>query len=344
MTKHNHSDTHSFLENESDNPDILVTGGSGLVGSELILQLLAAGNKVRAIYNKTPLSDYNDKNLTSFKCNILDVSMLEYAMKGISKVYHCAAVVSLSSKNKDALFAINVEGTANIVNTAIEAGVKKLLHVSSVAALGRLREGQHVTEEMYWTEETNNSNYGKSKYLAEMEVWRGIGEGLQAVIVNPTLILGGTNWNTGSMEIFKTAFEEFPWYTEGISGFIDVRDVAKAMILLMESGITDQRFILNAQNLPYKDVFSDIARSFRKKPPHKKVTPFLAELVWRLEALKTLFTGREHLLTKETARTGQAKVYFDNSKIKKNLPGFSFRPITQTINDTCATLKRINHL
>ncbi len=344
MTKQNHPNIHLPPADESSNPDILVTGGSGLVGSELILQLLAAGNKVRAINNKTPLTDYNNKNLTSFKCNILDTSMLAYAMKGVTKVYHCAAVVSLSSKNKDELFAVNIEGTTNIVNAAIDAGVKKLLHVSSIAALGRLREGQHVTEEMYWTEETNNSNYGKSKFLAEMEVWRGIGEGLQAVIVNPSLILGGTDWNKGSMEIFKTAFEEFPWYTEGISGFIDVRDVAKAMILLMESDITDQRFILNAENLPYKDVFSDIARSFRKKPPHKKVTPFLAELVWRLEALKTLFTGREHLLTKETARTGQAKVYFDNTKIKTSLPGFSFMPVIQTINDTCATLKQINHL
>ncbi len=351
MTKQNHSIIYSSPEpvpnfrGDGDSAgNILVTGGSGLVGSELIAQLLAAENKVKAIYNKTPLPDFKSKNLTSFKCDILDTSQLEHAMEGITKVYHCAAIVSLSSKNKDELFAVNIDGTTNIVNAAIDARVKKLLYVSSVAALGRLREGQNVTEEMYWTEDTNNSNYGKSKFLAEMEVWRGIGEGLDAVIVNPSLILGGTNWNKGSMEIFKTAFEEFPWYTEGISGFVDVRDVAKAMILLMESGITSQRFILNAENIPYKNVFSEIARSFGKKPPYKKVTPFLAELVWRLEALKTRFTGREHLLNKETARTGQTRVYFDNTKIKKSLPGFSFRPITQTINDTCATLKQINHL
>ena len=343
MTKQDHPNIYSPSGGGSIG-DILVTGGSGLVGSELIMQLLAAGNKVKAIYNKTPLADFKSKNLTTFKCDILDTSTLEYAMEGITKVYHCAAIVSLNSKNKDKLFAVNIDGTTNIVNAAIDAGVKKLLHVSSVAALGRLREGQHVTEEMYWTEETNNSDYGKSKFLAEMEVWRGIGEGLQAVIVNPSIILGGTSWNKGSMEIFKSAFEEFSWYTEGISGFVDVRDVAKVMILLMDSGITNQRFILNAENIPYKNVFSEIARSFGKKPPYKKVTPFLAELVWRLEALKTRFTGREHLLNKETACTALAKVYFDNTKIKKSLPGFSFRPITQTINDTCATLKQVNHL
>ena len=344
MTKQDDTNIYSSSGDEINIGNILVTGGSGLVGSELIAQLLAAGNRVKAIYNKTPLPDFKSKNLIPFKCNILDTSMLEYAMEGITKVYHCAAIVSFNSKKKDELFAVNIEGTTNIVNAAIDAGVKKLLHVSSVAALGRLREGQQVTEEMYWTEDTNNSNYGKSKSLAEMEVWRGIGEGLQAVIVNPSIILGGTNWNKGSMEIFKTAFKEFPWYAEGISGFVDVRDVAKAMILLMDSGITNQRFILNAENVSYKNVFSEIARSFGKKPPYKRVTPFLAEIVWRVEALKTRFTGKRYLLNKETARTARARVYFDNTKIKKSLPGFSFRPITQTINDTCATLKLINHL
>ena len=197
---------------------------------------------------------------------------------------------------------------------------------------------------MNWTQETSNSIYGKSKYLGELEVWRGIGEGLNAVIVNPTIILGGDNWETGSSAIFKTAYNEFKWFTEGISGFVDVRDVVRAMILLMNSEITAQRFILNGENLSYREIFSEIADCFGKRKPYKKVTPFLAGIVWRMELIKTMMTGKKHLLTKETARTSQAKVFFDNSKILKALPQFQFNKIKDTIIDTCAILKEKYHL
>ena len=322
---------------------ILVTGGSGLVGSELISQLLALGNKIKAIYNSTRLT-ISHQDLIPVKCDILDTAALEEAMQGVTQLYHCAAMVSFSAKNKDQLLKINIEGTENVVNAALDAGVTKMVHVSSVSALGRIRENETVTEEMNWTEESSNSVYGKSKYLGEMEVWRGIGEGLQAVIVNPSLILGSGDWNKGSSEIFRSVYNEFPWYTEGVTGVIDVKDVARAMILLMNSEINKQRFILNAENLSYKEVFTNIAKCFGKKPPHKKVTPFIAAIVWRLEAIKSMFTGKDALVTKETARTALAKVYFDNNKILKALPGFQFTPINETIKNICATLKQINHL
>ena len=322
---------------------ILVTGGSGLVGSELISQLLALGNKIKAIYNSTRLT-ISHQDLIPVKCDILDTAALEKAMQGVTQLYHCAAMVSFSAKNKDQLLKINIEGTANVVNAALDAGVTKMVHVSSVSALGRIRENETVTEEMNWTEESSNSVYGKSKYLGEMEVWRGIGEGLQAVVVNPSLILGSGDWNKGSSEIFRSIYNEFPWYTEGVTGVIDVKDVARAMILLMNSEINKQRFILNAENLSYKEVFTNIAKCFGKKPPHKKVTPFIAAIVWRLEAIKSMFTGKDALVTKETARTALAKVYFDNNKILKALPGFQFTPINETIKNICATLKQINHL
>jgi len=322
---------------------ILVTGGSGLVGSELISQLLALGNKIKAIYNSTRLT-ISHQDLIPVKCDILDTAALEQAMQGVTQLYHCAAMVSFSAKNKDQLLKINIEGTANVVNAALDAGVTKMVHVSSVSALGRIRENETVTEEMNWTEESSNSVYGKSKYLGEMEVWRGIGEGLQAVVVNPSLILGSGDWNKGSSEIFRSVYNEFPWYTEGVTGVIDVKDVARAMILLMNSEINKQRFILNAENLSYKEVFTNIAKCFGKKPPHKKVTPFIAAIVWRLEAIKSMFTGKDALVTKETARTALAKVYFDNNKILKALPGFQFTPINETIKNICATLKQINHL
>jgi nucleoside-diphosphate-sugar epimerase len=317
---------------------ILVTGGAGLVGKELITQLLAQGKSVRAIYNKTVLPDYKSANLEQLQCNILDVAGLEVAMKGIEQMYHCAAVVTFNPAKKKEMFKINIEGTANVVNTALDAGVKKMVHVSSVAALGRIRENEIINETMNWTEETSNSAYGQSKYLAELEVWRGIAEGLDAVIVNPTIILGAGNWNEGSTKIFQTVYNEFPWYTEGITGFVDVKDVAKAMVLLMESNINAERFIISAENKSYKDVFNLMAKAFGKKQPNKKVTPLIAKMVWRVEAIKSFFTGKEPLVTKETSRTALAKVQFDNSKLKKWIPQFNYQPLGETIKQTCFEL------
>ncbi len=322
---------------------ILVTGGSGLVGSALISQLLAQGNVVCATYNNTPLSICNPK-LVSVKCDILDTIELEEAMQGVTQLYHCAAMVSFQKKDKEQLFKINIEGTANVVNAAVDAGVKKMVHVSSVSALGRIREDEKVTEEMAWTEESSNSIYGKSKYLGEMEVWRGIGEGLEAVIVNPSLILGSGDWNKGSSEIFKSAYYEFPWYSEGVTGVVDVNDVVRAMILLMNSEIKNEKFILNAENLSYKEIFTGMANCFGKKPPYKKVTPLIVAMVWRWESIKSMFTGKDAMVTKETAVTALATVYFDNTKFLKAMPGFNFTPVNETIKNTCATLLQRNHL
>lgn len=318
---------------------ILVTGGAGLLGNELISQLLIAGKPVRAIYNKTPLA-FSAEQLEQFQCNILDVVGLEEAMKGVEQVYHCAAIVSFNPKRRQEMYRINIEGTANVVNAALDAGIKKMVHVSSVAALGRIREDKPVNETMNWTEETSNSAYGQSKYLAEMEVWRGIGEGLDALMVNPVVILGPGDWNASSSQIFKSVYNEMPWFADGVTGFVDVRDVVKAMITLMNSNITGERFIISAENRSYSDVFGLIAKSFGKKPPHKKVTPTLAKIVWRLEALKSYFTGRDPLITKETAATALAKVNFNNNKLKDYLPGFTYRPLEETVADTCHILQQ----
>ncbi len=325
------------------NKKILVTGGAGLLGNELLKQLLDEDYIVTAIYNSTPLA-ISHLNLKTEQCNILDTSRLEEIMQDITHVYHCAAMVSFEPKDKYQLLKINVEGTANVVNACLNADVQKLVHVSSVSALGRIRKGEVITEHMNWTPETSNSVYGKSKYLSELEVWRGIGEGLQAAIVNPSIILGGNNWHSGSGALFKNAYNEFKWYTEGTGGFVDVRDVAHIMILLMNSEITEERFIVSAENISYKELFSSMAKYFGKNPPAKKVSPLMGEIVWRLEAIRNTFSGKKLLLTKETARTAQTTVFFDNSKILNALPEFQFTPIINSIEHTCATLKETYHL
>ena len=323
--------------------NVLVTGAAGLVGSELTKQLLDKGYKVKAIYHATPLH-ISHPNLIITQCDILDTSSLEEIMQNVTHVYHCAAIVSFEPKDKNRLFKINVEGTANVVNACVSANVQKLIHVSSVSSLGRIRKGETVTEQMNWTEETSNSIYGKSKYLGELEVWRGTGEGLQSVIVNPSVILGGDNWDKGSSALFKSAYDEFKYYTEGITGFIDVRDVACAMILLMNSKISGQRFILSSENLSYKEIFFLMAKCFGKKLPKKNVTPLLGEIVWRFEALKSAITGKKHLVTKETARTAQSTVKYDSSKFLNALPAFQFIPVAEAINWTCKNLKEKYHL
>jgi nucleoside-diphosphate-sugar epimerase len=320
---------------------ILVTGATGLLGSHLVTALVQQGKSVRALYRSAIPTIKGGDLVEWMQADILDVIALEAAMLGIEQVYHCAAIVSFNSKNRDAVHHTNIEGTANIVNAALDAGIQKLVFVSSVAALGRIREGSLINETMNWSDETSNSEYGKSKYLAELEVWRGIGEGLDAVIVNPVIILGPGNWNKGSSGIFKSAYNEFPWYTHGSSGFVDVLDVVSVMMQLMDSTITAQRFIVSAENTGYRNIFTMIANGFGKRPPNRKVSPWMAEIVWRLEGVKALFTRKEPLLTKETTRTARAIVNYDNSKLLKALPNFKYRPLNDSIQRICSELKSV---
>lgn len=320
---------------------ILVTGGSGLVGAELIKQLLAKNKKVKAIYHRTPIDkNLQHSNLIIEQTDILDVVSLEEIMEGVTEIYHCAGMVSFSPEDRERLYKINVEGTANLVNAALHAQVKKIVHVSSVAALGRIRKDQIVTEKMEWTKETSNSIYGHSKYLGEMEVWRGQAEGLNSVVVNPSIILGAGDWTEGSTKIFKSVYEEFPWYTTGITGFVDVRDLARIMILLMEADISAEKFIVSAHNVSYQNLFNLIADAFNKKRPTKEVTPLIASIVYRQQAIKSWFTNEKPLITKETALTAMAKTNFSNEKLLAALPGFNFLSLNQTVADTCRVLQQ----
>lgn len=320
---------------------ILVTGGSGLVGAELIKQLLAKNKMVKAIFHRTPLAEnLTHPNLIVEQADILDVISLEEIMEDITEIYHCAGMVSFLPEDRERLYKINVEGTANLVNAALNAGVKKLVHVSSVAALGRIRKNQLVTEKMEWTKETSNSIYGHSKYLGEMEVWRGQAEGLNTVVVNPSIILGAGDWNDGSTKIFKSVYEEFPWYTTGITGFVDVRDLVTVMILLMESEISAEKFVVSAHNESYRNLFNLIADAFHKKRPAKEVTPFIAGIVYRQQAIKSWFTKEKPLITKETALTAMAKTNFSNEKLLAALPGFKFTGLSETVAHTCKVLQQ----
>lgn len=319
---------------------VFVTGATGLVGFHLIKALLKNNFTVKALYHSTKPAQFLHENVEWIEGDILDISLLCEILPEVQQVYHCAGLVSFHPSQKQQLYHVNVEGTANMVNASLEAGVEKFLFVSSVAALdkGKTNENGFITEEQFWEPPRFSNAYAQSKYLAEMEVWRGVGEGLKAVIVNPAIILGNANWSKGSTELFQSVYKEFPWYTEGVNGFVDVQDVVRAIILLMNSNVEAERFILCAENISYKDLFTQIALAFQKQPPHKKVTPFLAELIWRIESLKYIITKKAPMITKDTARTALQTVRFDNSKLLKQFPHFSYTPLQQTIERICAEL------
>ncbi len=317
----------------------LVTGAGGLLGTHLVNTLLKNGYAVRAMYH-SQIPDLSHENLEKIQVDILDVIGLGEAMKYVDHVYHCAGLVSFEKKDRNKIYHINVEGTANVVNMALDAGVKKMVHVSSVAALPITHDTDIRTETMGWVAQKDKSIYGHSKFLGEMEVWRAMAEGLNAVIINPSVILGSGDWNKGSAKIFKTVYEEFPWYTEGVNGFVGVDDVAEIMVRVMNSEITEQRYIVNAENISYRDLFTMIANAFGKKPPTKQVNLLLANMVMTWQQIQSSFTGKSPFITKETIATATNKVYYNNEKLLNALPGFNYTPLSTVVKNTCAYFKQ----
>lgn len=323
---------------------ILITGTTGLVGSAIARQFLDEGHTVAALHRAD-----SDRSLLRESAgriewregDILDVVSLEKALADVDYVIHAAAVVSFVPRDEAAMYKVNIEGTGNVVNACLKKGIRKLCHVSSVAALGRpdprMIESNATTiidETQRWTDSPSNSAYAKSKYLAELEVWRGIAEGLSAVIVNPSLILGEGDWQKSSTQLFKYVYDGKPFYTEGTVNYVDVRDIAEVVFELTLSNIDNERFILSAGTATYRKLFTVIARSFDKKAPHIKVGPGLAGVIWRVEAVRSWLTGSRPLITKDTARSAAHHFEYSNAKIKQAL-SFDFQPLDKTVQRVC---------
>lgn len=319
---------------------ILVTGGTGFLGAYILSRLILDGYKVTAIKRKdSALPNFIDPEILQqvnwLEGDVLDIGSLDDAMENVDAVIHAAAIVSFHKADRLKMYATNINGTANVVNMAIEKGIKKMVHVSSVAALGRTKLGEIIDENKTWTISRNNTHYAISKQKAEMEMWRGMAEGLQGVIVNPSTILGYGNWNNSSCAIFKNAWQEFPWYTNGVNGFVYVEDVANATVQLLKSDVSMERFIINGDNWSFKQLLITMATSFGKKPPSRKAGRLLGSLAWRLEKLKSMLSGQKPLLSRESAKIAQSNSRFDNSKITFALPGFRFTPLEEAIQISC---------
>lgn len=319
---------------------ILVTGATGFLGAELIKQLTDKQIKVRAIKRSTskiPALINNNQLVEWVVADINEPESLADAFENITQVYHCAAFVSFDPKEKSKLLKINIEGTENIVTLCIENNAR-LLHVSSIAALGNAKKGELITEKDFWEYDPNVHSYAISKYEGEMQVWRGIAEGLNAVIVNPAVIIGKNAGFAGSGAIFKLVKDGLKFYTDGATGIVDVEDVASAMILLMDSEITEERFTLSADNLHYKDFFAAIAQGFGIKAPSTAAKPWMLGIAWRAAKLASWFTRKAPALTKDAAKSSFNLSYYSNQKIKNTL-NFEFKPLQQSITEVCQALK-----
>lgn len=322
---------------------IFVTGGTGFLGSYLLRYLVHKGYKnIRALRRSTSsmalVKEVVDK-VEWVEGDILDLSVLADAMKEATHIYHCAAVVSYDPKERDWLHEVNVTGTANIVNVALDLEVEKLVHISSIAALGRSKSKNQLNEQATWQGNKGQSQYSISKYQAELEVWRGIAEGLNAAMINPSIILGSGFWNQGTGKMFMNGWNNFKFYPQGGSGFVDVRDVARAAIALMESDISAERYIINGTNLAYQEQMNLISSALHKTPPSIKVTPFIQEVAWRLAAIQGQLFRKKPFITKETARMSAKRYYYDNQKSIDQL-GIQYTPIETTIQATAQQLQQ----
>jgi nucleoside-diphosphate-sugar epimerase len=319
---------------------IFLTGGTGFIGSYILAELVRGGYAVRALRRERPVPSYLPREIADkvewVSGDILDVSLLNEEVRGCDRIIHAAALVSFHPEERRKLFSLNIEGTANLVNAALENNIPDFVYISSVSALGKPNTGIPVNEEKKWEDSAQETHYAVSKYRAELEVWRGMGEGLSPLIINPSTVLGYGDWNRGSCAIFKSVYQEFPWYAKGGNGFVDVEDLAMAVVRLMAVPIRNERFIVSAENRSFRDLFNCIADGFGKKRPSMEATPFLAGLAWRAEKLKSLFTGNRPLLTKETATIARKTSLYDNSKMLKVLPGFHYRPLEDSIENACA--------
>ncbi len=330
---------------------IFVTGGTGLVGSHILLNLAKSSRNFRALRREKSSLDVCRQIFTNYNAiklfnninwvigDVNDLISLEEGMSDCTEVIHAAGLVSFHPKDADKLRKINIEGTENIVNTCLDLGVKKLAYVSSIATLGKEKSHDHIDEECYFTVKKSESNYALSKYYAEQEVWRASQEGLDVVIVNPTIILGPGDWTKGSSQVFQKASTGLSFYTSGSTGYVDALDVARATIELLDSKIINERFVVNSENMYYKLFFEILCKEFGKPKPSIKVSPYLIGLIWRFEALRSFFTNSRPLITKETAISAMTKRSFSNKKIIKTLK-FQFVPVEASIKKYCSWYKK----
>ena len=331
---------------------VFVTGGTGLIGSFLLRALRARGLAVRALHRGAVSVDAAP-GVEWLAGDLLDTELLRSAITAeVTHVFHCAGLVSYAPQDEDLLLEVNVEGTAAVVDACLAHPGIRLAHVSSVAALGGPAAGSiaapptalTVTETVTWDLGAAHPAYATSKYLGELEVWRGVAEGLSAVIVNPSVVLGPSDWHRSSTRLLRYAHQQHYFYTRGLINFVDVRDVVAQLLALALDlpALSGSRYILSAEAVPLADFFRVAAAAMQRRPPTVAVPNWAAEIIWRLEHARAVLTGARPLITKDTARAGRQPVVYAHAKVQ-SATGLGFRPLAETLA-WCATELATKHV
>ena len=321
---------------------ILVTGANGLIGSFICKELAGLNLKFRALVrNKSDLHLLKDLNGAGelFESDILDPITLEEAFEGITKVIHCAAIISFIPGNKNKMYKVNIEGTKNLVDLSLKYNIQKFIYLSSVAAVGKNKIDKTIDENNTWPGTVAPTNYGKSKYLAELEVWRGNMEGLPVITVIPSIVLGPGNWKKGSTQLFHYVWKQSKFYKSGFLNYVDVRDLSKCVIQLIHSTIEGERFIVSAGRISYKEFFEKIAKQLNRKPPFIRARTFHLYLALFIDKVLSLFPGKEQKLSLETISQSNNEITYSSHKIQKSI-NQSFKDIDDTIHWACQILKK----
>ncbi len=319
---------------------VFVTGGTGLIGSFLLESLRARGLAVRALH-RSPVPADAAPGVEWLAGDLLDTEQLRMALTSdVTHVFHCAGLVSYAPQDEDLLLAVNVQGTANVVDICLERPGIRLVHVSSVAALGGPAAGAQpgsdgrsvVTEAATWDLGAAHPAYATSKYLGELEVWRGVAEGLDAVMVNPAVVLGPGDWSRSSTRLLRYVHQQHRFYTRGLLNFVDVRDVVAQLLALAfdQPEIRGERFILSAEAVLLGAFFERAAAAMQRRPPTVAVPDWAAEVIWRVEHARAVLTGARPLITRDTARAGRQPVVYSHAKVQ-SATGLSFRSLADTL-------------
>ncbi len=329
---------------------VFVTGGTGMVGAHLLYELVSKGEKVRALKRPGSSIQQTEKifsfyssehqslrqNIEWVDGDILEKDSLCEVLAGVDRIYHAAAMVSFDPRDRDVMIYNNVMGTTNLVDLAVSLQIPRFCHVSSISAIGSPPEGIEANEEHPWRNNLDHSAYAESKYLSEMEVWRAMFQGLNMVIVNPSVIVGPGDWKTGSSRLISTVWKGLKFYTRGGTGFVDVRDVARAMINLMHDdvweGVKNQRYILNSENLTFREFFNQAAGCLQVKQPKYFAGNLLLNLAFRLSSIKSHLTRTQSAITRDTVRSANKLSYYDGSKICRTI-GFEYTPVEVSIRN-----------
>lgn len=326
---------------------IFITGATGFLGAHLLYHLLKENNEVLVLKRPESRIDYIRKIFTTYgkevdklfdKIQWMEGDVTDYASliqieQPIEKIYHLAAMVSFDPRDREKLLETNVLGTSNMIDFALERNISEFIHMSSVAALDPVKADQYVTEKQFGNNPERKSVYAESKFKSELEVWRGIEEGLKALILNPSVVIGPGMSGNSSGKIFSSIKNGLSFYPGGITGFVDVRDVCKIILELTEKEAYNERFIINEGNYSYRKLFAIIAHEYGIKEPTKRLKPYLSQLLYKLDWTKSALTGKKRILTKELHQSMHNKTLFSNDKLQKTL-NHPFIPIEQTVQDT----------